>query len=399
MLAKYTRIASRMYKIHVLLILHFSYSILINAESDLDTDCVEFSSKMFKFASAFETHNVIVSPPALRIILALLAYAGDTNTTAQIFSSSHFPNHTEYLEDFIGHIESLYSLGESAQLINMNKMYFKKGFKIDSELKKVLQKSKTSYDIINFMNIKSTVSYINSWIRQGTRNKIKKMLDVEDFIHFYTDAAFVIVNVLYFHARWRKAFDSKRTSKRAFYWNFLNIFDIEMMETRMVTYYLESSELDAKFLKLPFEQDDLSMYLILPNDEESDIRQLEEQIEKVLLQKLKQTYYVHVVIPKFKFVNMGIDLKDVFKEFGISDVFDRQDSFAWLGSPPIKLNQVFQQTLIEMNEEGKTPAGTKDSESGLNLSKVTFIANHPFLFYVRHKNSILFLGRFSPEDK
>ena len=66
------------------------------------------------------------------------------------------------------------------------------------------------------------------------------------------------------------------------------------------------------------------------------------------------------------------------------------------------LSEVFHKAFVEVNEEGTEAAGATAAVMMLRcaLRPASFVADHPFLFFIRHNPSmsVLFAGRYcSPE--
>lgn len=63
------------------------------------------------------------------------------------------------------------------------------------------------------------------------------------------------------------------------------------------------------------------------------------------------------------------------------------------------LSKVVHKAFVEVNEEGTEAAAATAAIMMLRCARIpaTFIADHPFLFFIRHNpsSSILFAGRYS----
>ncbi|KAL0171229.1 hypothetical protein M9458_031540, partial [Cirrhinus mrigala] len=86
---------------------------------------------------------------------------------------------------------------------------------------------------------------------------------------------------------------------------------------------------------------------------------------------------------------------------GMEDVFDGQKVNLSGMSPnnDLVLTKVIHKAFVEVNKEGTEAAaatGIVISTLSMPSPPTTFIADHPFLFFIRHNpsNGILFYGRF-----
>uniref|UniRef100_A0A4W6G1X2 Serpin B6 n=1 Tax=Lates calcarifer TaxID=8187 RepID=A0A4W6G1X2_LATCA len=108
---------------------------------------------------------------------------------------------------------------------------------------------------------------------------------------------------------------------------------------------------------------------------------------------------VEVRLPRFK-MEETYDLNKVLIGMGMVDAFSREKSdFSGMSSAiDLFLSKVVHKAFIEVNEEGTEAAAATAaamSERSLMIPAM-FIADHPFLFFIRHNTtmSVLFAGRF-----
>lgn len=108
---------------------------------------------------------------------------------------------------------------------------------------------------------------------------------------------------------------------------------------------------------------------------------------------------MEVYLPKFT-TEQKYDLKSTLSKMGIEDAFtEGQADFRGMSeNADLFLSQVFHKCYVEVNEEG-TEAAAASSASLASRSlgaAVFFVADHPFLFIIRHNKTkcVLFFGRF-----
>lgn len=114
-----------------------------------------------------------------------------------------------------------------------------------------------------------------------------------------------------------------------------------------------------------------------------------------LMEKMK----VELYLPRFT-VEEKYSLKSALSKMGIQDAFtEGQADFTGMSEKDnLVLSQVFHKCYVEVNEEG-TEAAAASSAALTSRSlgaAIIFVADHPFLFFIRHNSTkcILFLGRF-----
>lgn len=107
---------------------------------------------------------------------------------------------------------------------------------------------------------------------------------------------------------------------------------------------------------------------------------------------------VDVSFPKFTLED-SYDLNSILRGMGITDIFEERkaDLTGISPTPKLYLSKIVHKTFVEVDENGSEAAaasGVVGVEKSVP-SWVTFNANHPFLFFIRHNKTqtILFYGR------
>ncbi|NWH77308.1 SPB8 protein, partial [Piaya cayana] len=170
--------------------------------------------------------------------------------------------------------------------------------------------------------------------------------------------------------------------------------------------YIE--EISAQILELPYAQESLSMIILLPGDmadgSASGLEQIESTMtyEHLILWASSEHMFettVEVYLPRFK-LEGTFNLNDVLQEMGMTDIFteSKADLSAMSFAKYLVLSSVVHKTYVEVNEEGTVAAagtGAVIVRRSLPLTEV-FLADHPFLFFIRHNstNTILFFGKY-----
>ncbi|NXI67308.1 SPB8 protein, partial [Anseranas semipalmata] len=169
--------------------------------------------------------------------------------------------------------------------------------------------------------------------------------------------------------------------------------------------YIE--ELGTQVLELPYAQKSLSMIIMLPGDmadgSTSGLEQIESTMtyENLMLWSSSEHMFettVEVYLPRFK-LEGSFNLKEVLQEMGMTDIFlqSKADLSALSSVKNLVLSNVVHKTYVEVNEEGTVAAAATGAvivNRSLPLTEV-FMADHPFLFFIRHNptNTILFFGK------
>ncbi|XP_078147447.1 LOW QUALITY PROTEIN: leukocyte elastase inhibitor-like [Centroberyx gerrardi] len=245
---------------------------------------------------------------------------------------------------------------------------------------------------------------INSWVEKQTQDKIKEVL-VQGVVDNMT--RLVLVNAIYFKGNWDKKFKEDFTKDARFRVNKNDTKPVKMMHQKTKFPLTFIPEANCQILEMPYKGKDLSMLIFLPNDMEDGTTGL-EKLEKELTYEnfvewtrpdMMDTVEVQVALPRFK-MEEKYDLKKILSSMGMVDAFDiaMSDFSGMSPANDLVLSKVVHKAFVEVNEEGTEAAAATAAVMMLRCARipVTFVADHPFLFFIRHNPSmsILFAGRF-----
>ncbi|KAM7322802.1 hypothetical protein ACRRTK_018307 [Alexandromys fortis] len=173
---------------------------------------------------------------------------------------------------------------------------------------------------------------------------------------------------------------------------------VQMMYREDTFNHAYVNEVQAQVLVMPYEGLELSFVVLLPDDG-VDLSQVESNLTfEKLTAWTKPDYmkriYIKVFLPKFK-LEEDYKMESVFQHLRMMDVF--QGSKA--PEKDLCLSKFVHKSVVEVNEEGTEAAAASAIISFYCacIPDLTFRADRPFLFFIRHNetNSLLFCGRFS----
>jgi len=211
----------------------------------------------------------------------------------------------------------------------------------------------------------------------------------------------VLVNAIYFKGLWKNKFDIKKTEAKDFHVSKSKSVKVPTMQLTGSFFYCESEELDAKLLELPYEGDEASFLIVLPNEIDG-LKDMTKKLEdpSMLNKSIGEMYKVKVELslPKFK-IETTTKLADILKQMKVTKLF--KSSEAKLdklleNEGNMYVSDAIQKAFIEVNEEGAEAAAANEFGiaylSGQLPEKKSFTADHPFVFFVKEKANILFSG-------
>ncbi|XP_073703204.1 leukocyte elastase inhibitor-like [Garra rufa] len=246
---------------------------------------------------------------------------------------------------------------------------------------------------------------INKWVEKKTQEKIKDLLQKGSISDM---TKLVLVNAIYFKGNWEKKFSKEATRDGQFKLSKTQNKPVKMMNKKSKFPLASIPEMNSQVLELPYVGKNLSMLIILPNeiqDETTGLQKLEKALthEKLMEWTKPSKMFqeeVQVSLPKFKMTDT-YELVPLLRSMGLEDVFDPQKVNLSGMSPnnDLVVSAVIHKAFVEVNEEGTEAAaatGIVFVTTSMPADPKRFIADHPFLFFIRHNpsNSILFYGRF-----
>uniref|UniRef100_A0A8C6SWD9 Serpin B6 n=1 Tax=Neogobius melanostomus TaxID=47308 RepID=A0A8C6SWD9_9GOBI len=255
---------------------------------------------------------------------------------------------------------------------------------------------------VDFLNkAEEARNQINSWVEEQTQGKIKDLL-VRDAVD--SSSKLVLVNAIYLKADWKEQFEKDFTRDA--------VFRLNKRETRTVKMMWHKSKFKLRHVKevieLPYKRGELSMLIFLPNDIEDNTTGLEKLEKQLTCETFMEwtrpdkmdLHQVELKLPRFR-VEENYELSEVLKHMGMEDAF-AQTRCDFSGEENLMLSKAVHKAFVDVNEAGTEAGAATFVLMALGSSKgpqASFIADHPFLFFIRHNatRAVLFAGRFCSE--
>lgn len=247
------------------------------------------------------------------------------------------------------------------------------------------------------------------WITQTSQGRIQYVPQLDKA----QDTAMILFSSIYFQSHWKNRFQPAKPfpfisqKGQKINWPFLE-FDLEKASPDPLAYY-EDELIQAVFL--PFApvgyRTDYEFVILLPQKIEQT-SELERRLDSTYWQTIlnSRSYRSGLVrIPRFS-LSKTESLKPTLQKAGITDCFDpdRADFSLITENSPLWIDQFVTDVRLDVTETGVEAAAVSfiataecvQDEQG----PFQFSATHPFLFLLREvqTDSILFIGRFSPEE-
>jgi serpin B len=372
----------------------------MNASTTLNSD---FATRLYdKLAGTQAGKNLFLSPFSIQVALAMCAVGARGQTRKVMADLIGAPDSVEdQNRQYAELLKSVNGEGERTfQLVTANALWGQQGYHFKSDFKKAIAYFYDgAFHEVNFVAApEEAIRTINAWVSDKTREKIKELVK-RVFVN--VDTRLVLTNAIYFKGQWEEAFEKASTHDEN--WHVPSgTRKVLMMHQKGGYLYCEGDGFQA--LDLPYKGEQLSMLVVLPRKKDG-LASLETKFaaggsyEKVTA-KLHHEETVILSLPRFK-METEFKLKPVLCALGAELAFSDDADFSGIGEEPLKISEVVHKAFVEVNEEGTEAAAA--TAVGMVLCAAVmrpvapkvFQADHPFLFFIRDRNTnaVLFSGR------
>ncbi|KAF7213609.1 leukocyte elastase inhibitor isoform X2 [Nothobranchius furzeri] len=371
-----------------------------------------FSLALFKkLGEKDNSSNVFFSPLSISSALAMVMLGARGNTASQMSESLKTLDLRDGVHSSFAHLLSELNRSDAPYALSVaNRLFGEQSYQfVQDYLEETRKYYKAELQTMDFIHNTETARLtINSWVEKETQGKIKDILD-QGAVNGLTKL--VLVNAIYFKGNWNKQFNESATRDASFRINKNSSKQVKMMHQKSKFPLTYISEAACQVLEMPYKGKELSMLIFLPNNIEDSTTGL-EKLESVLSYEnfvewtrpdMMDEVEVQVGLPRFK-MEEKYDMKAVLMSMGMVDAFDmgKSDFSGMSPANDLFVSEVYHKAFVEVNEEGTEAAAATAAVMMLRcaLRPAAFIADHPFLFFIRHNpsNSVLFAGRYcSPE--
>ncbi|KAM4533792.1 leukocyte elastase inhibitor-like [Odontesthes bonariensis] len=354
--------------------------------------------------------NIFYSPFSISSALAMVMLGARANTATQMSECLKTQDCQDEIHTSFAQLLSELNKSDAPYALSVaNRLYGEQSYQFIEDF---LGKTKKHYDAelesVDFVKSSEAVRVnINSWVETRTQGKIKDVLPsgVVDAM-----TRLVLVNAIYFKGNWNQKFQENATRDAQFRLSKNNSKPVKMMYQKSKFPLKYIPEASCQILELPYKGKELSMIIFLPNDIEDGTTGLEKLEKELTYENFEEwtrpdkmrDVEVQVGLPRFK-MEEKYDMKVVLVSMGMMDAFDmgKSDFSGMSPGNDLVLSEVFHKAFVEVNEEGtEAAAATAVMMLRCALRPASFVADHPFLFFIRHNpsRSVLFAGRYcSPE--
>jgi serpin B len=364
----------------------------------------EFGWDMYRHLAGLSSENLALSPFSIGVAMAM-AYAGARGETAsELAEVLHFAGPGDDLHPGYNALHlALTAPAETDDasdftLTPANSVWTQAGYPFEPAYLDLLAQyyGAGAWQVDFAKETEAARTQINDWVEEHTNDRIQDLLPGGSLTNL---TRLVLANAVYFKADWLQPFHPGFTRPAPFHRADGTTVDVPMMRLKAGWRYASVSDAggDVAAVELPYAGEKASMLILLP--EEGRIAELEAGAAQVLdrvIAALKPNH-LPVTIPKWEFTS-SFALVDAFRALGAAVAFDpvRADFSGIDGTRDIYISRVEHKAFIAVDEMGTEASAATgvvgETQSG---TLVTFYADRPFLFVIRHieTGAVLFAGR------
>ncbi|MGI6358548.1 MAG: serpin family protein [Bacillota bacterium] len=352
----------------------------------------QFGFDLYHQLNSGSLENLLISPTSIALAVSMTLNGADGGTRQQMLEALG-----------LGDCD-LQQLNEANQLLIRrlqdsdvtlsiaNSLWMRQGIEFNQDF---VQSNQTYYDAaahnLDFSS-DAAVETINNWVKEQTNDLIDGI--IEGPIHPLT--LMFLINAIYFQGDWGMPFDPDRTKEGLFHTP-QGTVNVPFMRQTDKFDYLYQDGLQA--LRLPYADEELAMYLFLPEDWEAFQQQLTAEQWQGWLGDFRSER-VQLELPKFEFAYEE-QLNDALQALGMTLPFAAgQADFHLIADieQDIYISEVKHKSFIAVDEVGTEAAAVTSVEmvaTGMPVEPIQLKFDRPFFFVIhdRMTDTALFMGQ------
>ncbi|XP_016000923.2 serpin A9 [Rousettus aegyptiacus] len=365
----------------------------------------DFAFRLYqKLVLKTPSENIFFSPVSVSTSLAMLSLGARSATKTQILQRMGF-NLTRTPESAIHqsfeHLVHSLSIPSKDLDLNMGSVLF-----IEKELQlqtDFLDNVKSLYEsevfATDFSNPSAAQEKINSYVEKKTKGKVVDLIQGLEPL-----TAMVLVNHIFFKAKWEKPFNPMYTTQRYPFLVGKRTVMAPMMHQMEQFSFGVDPQLNCSVLQMDYSGDTVAFF-VLPG--QGKMKQLEQALSSRTLRRWSRSLrkrWIEVFIPKFS-ISTSYDLETILPKMGIRDAFDKNADFSGITKRnSLKVSKFAHKAVLNISEEGTEAAAataTKLTLRSKDSSSRSILFNRSFLLLVidRATETMLFLGKVENPTK
>ncbi len=352
---------------------------------------------------ASEEGNLFFSPASISTALAMTWVGAAGETAEETGTVLHLDtDQGKVLADYSQLLKGLAGSDSTYTLNVANRLWGQKDYSFNSSYTSSIQNYfGGGFEAVDFKNKPDVERQaINQWVADQTENKIQNLLPNGTV---KTDTRLVLTNAVYFMGNWVFQFPEKLTRDSDFHTaNGTTVQTPTMRLEKSLPYFTDDS---LAMVALPYKGDDLEFLVILPHELDG-LSKIETDLGAASLQsniEAMKTRKMDVRLPRLNLAQ-SFNMNSILQQLGMKEAFSPSgaDFSGMSDKGGLFISSVVHKSFLQLDEKGTEAAAA----TGVSIAVTSmpspsdlptkFVADHPFLFLIRQKDTgvILFMGRF-----
>ncbi|TFJ98699.1 Plasma protease C1 inhibitor [Platysternon megacephalum] len=330
---------------------------------------LKFYSKLAKVDGTVS--NVVFSPFSVALALSHLLLGARGETKGRLESILSYPS------DLVCVHAPLQRLLKSQALISASELFLRQGLQLNEAFRNQSLRFYNSRPQVLSGNETQDLRFINKWVREVTKGKIKKLLK-----ELEPDVQLLLLNAVYFQSKWKTTFKVKNTVNETFYRPGQAPIRVPMMTSKKYPLaFFNDPSLQAKVGRLQLSHN-TSLIVIVPQHVSQMLAEVEQKLTKetfaVVMKKLMGSPFKPTVVslPKLK-LDSSQNLMDILGEMDYGIFYD-SNLCGISEAEDLLVTSAQHRAMLELNEEGVEAAAA----TAFSVARTAWVfdVQQPFLF-------------------
>lgn len=350
--------------------------------------------------------NTFISPYSIDGAFGMVYCGAKSKTADEIRSVLGLPADPAVCGAFFGSLAKQYAEAEKTEILVSNSVWTDTDQNVLPEFTEMIKKYYGgAFYKEDFGQSAKVAAKINAYVEARTKNMIKDLL-TPDF--FSKDTAMVLLNTLYFEAKWANPFPKDDTKPMVFTQFGGSEKEVRMMYQKSRIAYCSAPQDNVHAIILPYENRRFELVALMPIDGGTDhgeaalktiTASIGEKLDSWLERRARGE--TRVWLPKTD-LTCKLDLNKTLQGLGMKNPFSNFADFSGIDTEEaLKIENVVHKTALKMDEVSTKAAAA----TAIGMARITsigmpdpvnvFRADRPFLVLIRDNQTglILFMGR------
>ena len=360
----------------------------------------EFAIDLYRRLAGAGTGNLFLSPHSISTAMAMADVGARGETAKEIEAVLEFPfGGASLAKAFRDVIDDVNRHEPGFDLVTANALWAAASVEFLPQYATLMREQLgATIETLDFAHASEAArAHINEWVAAITRQKIRELIGAGMLT---PDTLLVLTNAIYMKAAWKQQFVSASTDPNGRFHGPSGDSTVPMMKQTAV-FPLFRGE-GVAVIELPYAAEELSMLIVLP-DALDGLGRIESELTAPKLDDWRartKPRRVALSLPRFE-IEGSLQLSDVLRAMGVRLAFDMTGLADFSGiaaSEKLAISEVIHKARVDVTEEGTEAAAAtgmllRASAMFREPPAEVFLADHPFLFVIRCRGSLLFVGR------